>query len=117
MDEIKALANYLDIVEDIEDIEEIETGLFEIIGKDCYYVFTPLDLAEYIKDEVIPFELDEAYSQLKRLTKYCKYTNFFEVDSYGIDEYCYYNLEEVLQTEPRVSYIFEDKEYIIFKLE
>ena len=112
--EITILSNYLGILP--EEIRDLDESLFEdTVNEEMYYVFEEVSFIDYIRDILIPDEIEAAEFDLKSCARHSQYSSFFRVDEDEIEEYVLVNTEEILDTEERHRVTFENEIWLILK--
>jgi hypothetical protein len=116
MELIKVLAEYLGAKE--EALKEIDTNLFENQDTEIQYFVIKCDnVHRFIQNEVFTDEYEDAIRMLHNRTCGDIYAGCFIVDEDALEDYCLENLEEILCTQPRESFSFENEDYIILEVD
>ena len=114
-EEVIILADYLGL--EVDQIKENDYNLFEDIEEgEMYYVFEDADFLNYIRDTLIPDQVEEVELELKKCTKHSNFSSFYLVDEDEIEEYCLVNTEEIMDTEERVLVEVGSKNFLILKV-
>ena len=112
MENIEVLAKFLNV--DLEQLKEVDDYLFEDIAEEIqYFIFTPEELHNYIRDIVYPNEYDNAIWEL-RSYRDSLYNFCFTIDEDMLMDYCIKNIEDILDCSSKEDFTWEDKNYIIF---